>query len=134
MQKNYSTTNLRLAVCLTALGVPLRDPDPVTQHAEPRPHDPGFTRFTFWFRVIDEDALRQLVAAFMAFEARWECLLDHDHPLYFIYGALFNRDVLIKHMRESTPFRVISEGDQTVLMPVHAPAWLVDKVKEHLRA
>jgi hypothetical protein len=119
---NYSTTDLKLAATLCALGVPLRSPDPVTNviHA-----DTGDRQFIFWFET--DEAQRKLAAQW----AEWFAA-GAEHPMYYIKAAMENRDRLMGLMHKATPMRLIRKNGISVIYADSAPQHIKDKLKSLL--
>lgn len=150
---NYSTTDLKLAATLCALGVPLRNPDPVTNvlHA-----DTGDRQFIFWFeadeaqrklaaqwtewfaadRVLEKDLeniLGKLKAGISLNEEDQKILKSlPEHPMYYIKAALENRDRLMGLMHKATPLRLIRKNGISVIYADSAPQHIKDKLKSLL--
>lgn len=127
----YSTDNIKLACVLSALGIAPRRYDPVTCIRSDRggkEHD----QYTFWFEVTGKDQVAPLVNAFYQFLKEGRYSLDEEHPLYYITGALMNRDVMLNFMRQAVPFKAIQDGKRFILMPVNASATLRQQIRKHL--
>lgn len=124
------TNNIKMAAALTAVGFELRDPDPVTceiQEKNGRDHK----QYTFWISG-DRDKIREYLSAGYAFLNEGEFTLPEEDPFYYALGSCFNRETLLHHMRSATPFRLIREGDRSILLPEDARPDLIAKLQEHL--
>jgi len=126
------TADIKLASILISCGIPIREHDPITCVVD---HDKGTRRetFTFWFDGSapgKKDEAKKLIAAYQA-ARNWETMtLDVEHPLYWMKGALENREQLLNWIRKSVkPMRIIQNGNKTVLIGEHASPALREKMK-----
>lgn len=132
---NIPTSDIKLAAILISLGVPIRQSDPITCVVNTVDHIRKET-FTFWFDVEGEgmrDKAKKLIDAYH--KARdWQTMtLDPEHPMYWMKGALENREVLLHWIRKNVkPMRIITSGNRTVLIGENASQALKDKMKKLL--
>jgi hypothetical protein len=122
---NYiHTCDLKLASILAALGIPRREQDPVTSVINTTSAGQEKEQYTFWFDVSNpsvQEKAKTYVKAYYAAE-KWESFtLDTEHPLYWMKGALENREVFLHWMRTKVaPMKQIQHGNKTVLMGARA--------------
>jgi hypothetical protein len=124
------TNNIKIASALCAIGIPLRKTDPVTwvrQEKNGKPHD----QYTFWFDAPRAE-VEGLLNASYEFLNNWKYTLPEKHPLYLVLAALYNREILLKLMRDSTPFVQVEKGGKTLLMPVNASPYLKKEMNKHI--
>lgn len=121
----FSTTNLKLASSLQAMGASLRNPDPVT--ALVTPNSEGDVQYTFWFHPVIKDGTvkKEGGANFTCqelanhWDAAWGTFtLDDNHVMYWMRAAFENRESLIKLARKSTPFLRHKKGRMEIMIPV----------------
>ena len=115
--KHIYVNDISLASILDALGVPKRQPDPVTR--EIRLRDGRETETGLWWDDVTKpehaSKAQEIMAAYYA-ARNWEnYTLDKEHPLYWMKGVLENRTAnLHLYNHGATPMRVIEDGDRTV--------------------
>lgn len=119
--KCYYTADMKLAVALATLGVPLRDSDPVTCHIESDPNGIDRKIYTFWFDTTQDahgDLLKTIVLANKEVrESPDSCALDIEHPFFYIRAALDNRDVFLRWIKQDVaPMRLLKHGKRTLLI------------------
>jgi hypothetical protein len=130
------TADIKLASILSALGIPLRDNDPVTCVTEER-DGKKFEQYTFWFDTSDGDIsakAKELVTAYYECGKEWkDSSLDKEHPLFWMKGALENREVFLHWIRNKVvPMRFIKHGEKTVLISARASERTKDRVRKIL--
>jgi hypothetical protein len=132
---NLPTCDIKLAAILVALGIPIREVDPVTCVVD---QERGRRNevYTFWFDVSGfglRDKAKQLIEAYKAAREWADFKLDKEHPLYWMKGALENREVLLNWIRKDVkPMQILTAGNKTVLIGEHASAGLRAKMKAML--
>jgi len=94
-------------------------------------------QFTFWFDTSNpvlQEAAKSYVQAYHAAE-KWEKLtLDAEHPLYWMKGALENREVYLHWMRNNVaPMKQIQSGKTTVLMGARASKRTQETIRKHIQ-
>lgn len=126
------TSDLKLASILSALGIPLRDVDPVTCVIEEKDGRRD-EKYTFWFNGDGEKGAeaKQFVKAYYACGKDWEeTILDAEHPLYWMKGALENRETFLHWIRnKAVPMRIVQHGDKTVMLSDRASSAMRQKVR-----
>lgn len=135
MHNVFHTKDIKLASCLIALGIPYRNNCPVTREIQERNGKP-FEQFTFWFDIsIDENKLKcgQVFEAYEKGKDWKEYILGVEHPLYYMMGALWNRETLLHWMRtDAEPMKLIFDGARTIAISARASQETKDKLKMHL--
>jgi len=132
---NLPTCDIKLAAILVALGIPIREVDPVTCVVD---QERGRRNevYTFWLDVSGfglRDKAKQLIEAYKAAREWADFKLDKEHPLYWMKGALENREVLLNWIRKDVrPMQILTAGNKTVLIGEHASAGLRAKMKAML--
>lgn len=128
-------TDIKLASILTALGVPTRPSDPVTCEIEER-HGVRHEQYKFWFNVDDpkiRDIAKETIDAYCKARNWEEFTLDKEHPIYWMKGALENREVFLGWMRKNVaPLKIIQVGEKTILIGERATRQLKEKMKKLL--
>ena len=125
--KSLFTTNLKFAVTLDTLGVPFRNPDPITCIKQ----DNGEDQFTFWYEATDDALLYE-----RAWKEGWETkildkhhltLLDknekpipHSHPFFYCFAWANNREGKIHQMYRAEKMILKNFGDITLLISSNA--------------
>lgn len=128
---NIPIGDIKLASILVAMGIPIREVDPVTCVVHT---DRGHRQedYKFWFDVtkgLREKAM-ELIEAYNKAKNWQEMTLDHEHPLYWMKGALENREVLLNWIRKDVkPMQILTAGNKTVLIGERASAGLREKMK-----
>lgn len=129
------TRDIKLAAILTALGIPMRPEDPITCVEEER-KGKMIKQFTFWFDTTLPENQRKVAIFINAYDkARdWkEYTLDKEHPIYWMKGALENRERFLGWIREDVqPMKLIQSGSRTVLIGANASPELKKQIKQHL--
>lgn len=125
------TCDIKLAAILVALGIPIRQSDPVTCKVDTE-RGRRSEVFTFWFDV--SGGLRKkamdLIAAYQAARDWASYTLDTEHPLYWMKGVLENRECLLHWIRKDVkPMQILTAGDKTVLIGENASPSLRAKMK-----
>lgn len=131
---NIPTNDIKLAAILIAMGIPTRQSDPVTCVVT---NEGGIRKetFTFWFDVSagKKDEAKKLIDAYQKARNWEEMVLDAEHPLYWMKGALENREVLLHWIRKNVkPMKIIQHGNKTVLIGENASKSLKDKIRKIL--
>ena len=130
--KYIPTHDIKLASILVAMGIPIRKQDPITCQVV-KISGVRKEEFTFWFDVTDPEKEAEVLIVLGAYaKARdWgELVLEKEHPIYWMKGALENREVLLHWIRKNVqPMRVIKIGDKTVLIGERASPILRDKMR-----
>lgn len=132
---NIPTNDIKLAAILVGLGVPMRESDPITCVIDT---EGGIRRetFTFWFDVSAQgkrDEAKKLIDAYQKARGWENMVLDTEHPLYYMKGALENREVLLHWIRKNVkPMKIIQHGNKTVLIGEGASKSLKDKMRKLL--
>ena len=132
--KVYPTSDLKLAVTLATLGIPLRSSDPITCH-----YGEGDKKiFTFWFDATEEHQKKKLAELLnLHVSLRADPLgkdIDQEHPALYVRAALDNRESFLRWIREDvTPMRIITEGDRTLLISDRASPRLRASMKRAMK-
>ena len=125
--------DIKLAAILIALGIRIRNEDPITCLAT----DVNGIRketYTFWFDVTGvRDKALEIVNAYEK-SRNWSTFtLPTEHPLYYMKGVLENREVLLNWIRKKVaPMRIIKHGEKTVLIGDRANPTLKSRMKSLL--
>lgn len=135
MSDSIPTRDIKLASILVSLGVPIRQTDPVTCVVDTS-NGRRSEVFTFWFDVSASgmrEKAKALVAAYEAARNWTSYTLDNEHPIYWMKGALENREVLLNWIRKDVkPMQILTSGNKTVLIGEHASPELRAKLRAML--
>ena len=127
------TPDIKLASILSALGIPPRGTDPITCIIE-EVNGQRNEKYTFWFEGDGEHGAKakELVKAYYALGKNWdETILDKEHPLYWMKGALDNRETYLHWIRSKVvPMRIIQHGEKTVLLSDRASSSTQAKIRK----
>ena len=125
--------DIALASILDAFGVPKRQPDPITRELRTAPDGTTKESGKWWFDVsLDEDAekAKWIMEAYGAARDWQHYQLDPEHPLYWMKGALENRETFLHWIRtKAVPMRIIQHGEKTVLLSDRASAATKQKMR-----
>lgn len=135
-RKYYFATEIKLASILTSYGIPRRESDPITCEII-KENGKEERRHKFWFDISDKndaDKCHAIETDFFAAK-NWETLnRDAEDPLYWMKGALENRDALVHEIRNQvSPMEVITVGDKTVIIGHRLSEENKKKLKNMLR-
>lgn len=115
------TANVAAAAALVAIGVPLREPVPVTVTIEN-----GREQVLFWFLREEIECggllrtagfwLEALTCTWSDFRDKLE--LDLDHPIAFLKASAENRQVLLAGVKRARgkPFRVLRRANRIIIV------------------
>jgi hypothetical protein len=127
------TPDIKLASILAALGIPTRSIDPITCIIE-EVNGQRNEKYTFWFDGDGESGAKakELIKAYYALGKNWdETILDKEHPLYWMKGALDNRETYLHWIRSKVvPMRIIQHGEKTVLLSDRASTATQAKIRK----
>ena len=117
--RHYYVNDISLASILDAFGIPKRQPDPVTKEIRLR-DGKDVVSGKWWYDLSnqeDADKCKELCDAYYA-ARNWESfMLDKEHPLYWMKGALENRTANLHLFHHGAAgMRVIESGDMTIYM------------------
>jgi hypothetical protein len=132
----YHTKDIKLASCLIALGCAYREVDPITHLITEDDQGRRQSQYTFWFDLEKGDSksiCTKVVEAFFKWRDNGEYVLDREHPLYYMLGALANRDTLLHWIKSNVePMRVINDGHRVIILSDRADQKTKDKIRKHL--
>ena len=131
--KTYDTPDIKLASILVAFGIPLRKSDPVTcVMTNDRP------QYSIWFDITDHNdatTCQKYVDAWYSMRRDGKMTLDPENPLYWMKGALENREVLLNWMRNDVePMRLAKVGKWHVLMSDKQPEAVIRKLAPYIKS
>lgn len=134
MNYSYFVTDIKLASILIGLGIPKRENQPITcEVVEKQGRD--FKLYKFWFDIQDAAIRQKCKTLVEAYANAWEKLdLDVEHPLYYMKGALDNREAFLDWIRRDVqPMKTYKIGGLTVTMSTRASEATKEKVKKYAR-
>ena len=133
MGREYYTRDFTLSSILISLGIPRRQPDPITCIAE-IVNGRRREEYTFWFdisRQEDRDECNELVDAYYRVKEDWTFALDEEHPIYYMYGFAKNWERQRDEMKNKVaPQRIVRRGSQTLLIGEDASEELKEKFRQ----
>jgi len=132
--KLHPTSDLKLAIILATLGIPLRSSDPITCHYG----EADKKTFTFWFDATEEHHEKKLVELLHVHTSLLDNPLgkdlDQEHPALYVRAALDNRESFLRWIKEDVaPMRIITEGERTLLISDRASPRLRASMKRAMK-
>ena len=133
--KTFDTPDIKLASILVALGIPPRNSDPITCIER----SGGVRQYSFWFDITDcvkARACQNYVDAWNAMRHEGRITLEAgvEHPLYWMKGALENREVLLNWLRNDVePMKLAKVGDWHVLLSSKAPDAVMKRLAPYIQ-